>query len=134
MKDLLIVATGVLVSLMGIGSFYIEDSLFQWAVATSIEFQIARVLVVAMLIGLLISKPPRSLWFRLSLFGVALISGTVAPILAVMDSLPPLDAIIAMEIAVIFTIEALEAQPSKVLAKTKVKSKSKPKHRATAAA
>lgn len=113
MKNIIVVGTGILVSLLWIGSFATHDDVFQWAAATSIGFQVARIVIVGFLIALLIQKPPRKIWFRAMLGVAAIVLAVAAPVLLLSYAMHVLDAAVCIEVAIIFAIEALEVETKK---------------------
>jgi hypothetical protein len=110
-KRLLIVATGILVSAMLFDGLYQKDSPLMWLASTDVNYAYMRVALIAVLIALFVSSPPRSVNFRLFLavFAAALFGSTVW--LSATYEINALDAIIFTEISIIFMIEALEANP-----------------------
>lgn len=111
MKNALIITTIAFIASMFAGSLLIDDSLFQWAVATTTEYQLARVIIVGFLVMLLVSKPPRHMAFRIVLGMVAVSTVIGVAALVAANGMPVLDAVIASEVAIIFALEALETVP-----------------------
>lgn len=75
----------------------------------SIGYQIIRMTLVGLLLALVLTSPPRSLYFRviLGVFAVALFVGPLAMMLTYQISI--VDSLLFNLIAIIFAIEAIEA-------------------------
>lgn len=108
-KRVLIVATAFLVGTMLFDGLYYQDAPLMWLASTSSSYVYVRAALVIVLTMLFISSPPRWLQFRLFLggFAVALFGSTLS--LSMSYAVNLLDALIFIEVAIIFMIEALEA-------------------------
>lgn len=114
LKNVLIVATTLLISAMLYDSLYQVDAPLMWLASTHVSYVYIRSILIALLVALLVSSPPRSLHFRLLLGIVAatLLGGVTWLTAAYVIGF--LDAVIFAEVAVIFMIEALEIDTVKV--------------------
>jgi ABC-type uncharacterized transport system permease subunit len=88
-----------------------------WLASTSIEFGILRVALAALLVALLITKPPREMYFRYMLGAAALVTFSVATVLMFQFKLAILDFMILSLAATNFALAALEPDPAKEPAK-----------------
>jgi hypothetical protein len=113
-KGFLIIATAFLVSVMLFDGLYQKDSPLMWLASAEPNYAYMRAALVVVLLTLLVSSPPRSLYFRqfLGLFAAALFGSTIW--LSATYTINLLDAVIFTEVAIIFMIEALEAGEAKV--------------------
>lgn len=109
MKRLIIAGTIALLLTIIIGSTIGQDSLIQALVSNDPLSHIVRFIIVGLLAGLLFTAPPRSIDFRTALM---IASGMLTIGVAVMLSqfyIAPLDAILFVEVAIIFALEAIES-------------------------
>jgi hypothetical protein len=108
-KRLLIIATIFLVGMMLFDGLYHKDAPLMWLASTSPDYVYIRTILVVVLTALFVSSPPRSYRFRLFLGGcaAALFGGTLW--LSMSYAIGLLDTVIFVEVAIIFMIEALEA-------------------------
>jgi hypothetical protein len=108
-KRLLIIATIFLVGVMLFDGLYHKDAPLMWLASTSPDYAYIRTILVIVLAALFVSSPPRSHRFRLFLggFATALFGGTLG--LSMSYAINLLDAVVFTEVAIIFMIEALEA-------------------------
>lgn len=111
MKKMLIVATMLFTASLMIGSVYFPDTPFMWFAGTSLNLELLRALLIALLTVLLFSNPPRALYIRYTIGMVAIILPLIVTTLAVQYHLHIIDALVFMEVAVIFGLEALETNP-----------------------
>lgn len=112
-SKMLISWTLVLVGVLLIGGLYFENSLLMAFAGSGAAYTALRVVIIALLIGLLITNPPRTHLFRTMLGVWAIALATVAGQLLLTYQLHLLDAILFIEVAIIFGIEALEMGVSK---------------------
>lgn len=108
-KRLLIIVTVFLVGIMLFDSLYYKDAPLMWLASTSLDYAYMRTVLVIVLISLFVSSPPRSQHFRLFLgsFALALFGSTLW--LSLSYAIDLLDTVIFIEVAIIFMLEALEA-------------------------
>ena len=113
-KKLLIIMTTILVSAMLFDGLYHPEAPLMWLASTTNNFAYMRAALIAVLIMLLITRPPRSQYFRIFLagFSAALFAGTI--LLASWYAIGLLDAVVFIEVSIIFMIEALEADAVRV--------------------
>ncbi len=118
-KQILTLATTALVGLMLYYGIYDQSAPLMWLASTSLDYTYLRVALIAVLIALLLSSPPRSNKFRLFLagFSVSLIGLSIWLIDTYAAGI--LDAVVFIEIAILFMIEALESQPAALRTGTK---------------
>lgn len=109
MKKTLIVGTILLTASLLIGGVYHPNFPLMWLAGTSIEIQAIRAGLIVILGVLLFSNPPRMLYFRFAIAAVAAVLSIATVELLVTYQINLIDAVVFMEIAVIFGIEALEA-------------------------
>ena len=122
MKRILIAGTIVLLLAIHAGSIFGFNDTFLQLVTLSTTYDLIRVALIMLLLGLLLTAPPRSMYFRIILGAVAgaLFIGSSA--LALQYSIGIMDALIFIEVAIIFALEAIEAP---VLTTTPVAKKTK---------
>jgi hypothetical protein len=113
-KRLLIIITTFLVCAMLYSGLYQPDAPLMWLASTSIYYACMRAALVLVLVTLLVTSPPRSTYFRLFLaaFASALAISTI--LLSYWYAINLLDAVIFIEVAIIFMIESLEANADDV--------------------
>jgi len=109
MKKLLIVGTIILTTALLVSGALYPDSPFMWLASTSVGYEITRAGLIAVLAVLLFSNPPRALYFRFFLAACAACLGIATIGLLFTFQMNLIDAIVFMEIAIIFAIEALES-------------------------
>lgn len=94
-----------------VGSGWFPDNAAMWLASTSVLMNIARAAVVMLMIGLLVTNPPRRLAFR-ALLGVAALGFLTAAMSRIYSgSIQLVDALIFLEVAISFGLAALEGQP-----------------------
>ncbi len=108
-KRLLIIVTTLLVCAMLFDGLYYKDAPLMWLASSSLEFTFIRVTLVAVLLSLFLSSPPRSVHFRMFLAGFAAILLVSTIGLSISYAINLLDTVIFTEVAIIFLIESLEA-------------------------
>lgn len=113
-KRLLIIATTFLVCAMLFDGLYQKDAPLMWLASTTINYAYMRAALIVVLIMLLVTNPPRSVYFRTFLagFSSALFVGTI--LLSHWYAIGLLDAIVFVEVSIICMIEAIEANPMRV--------------------
>lgn len=113
-KRLLIIITAFLVGAMLFSGLYQPDAPLMWLAETTTNYAYMRAALIVVLLTLLITDPPRSGFFRtfLAAFSAALAISTV--VLSYWYAVGLLDAVIFIEVAIIFMIEALEADTKDV--------------------
>jgi len=114
MKKLLIVTTMLIVLAMLFDGMFDKDAPLMWLAATSMNYAYMRMALLAVLLALLVTNPPRSQYFRIFLTGVASALCLSTIWLSYWYAINLLDAVIFVEVAIIFMIEALESSPEKV--------------------
>jgi len=109
-NKILIGFTFLLVAAALVGSMMHTNDPFMWFVSSQPAFQAVRGTLLLALLALLFSRPPRSLAFRVML-------GLCAMVVAVMTAhgvqtyeVNLIDAVLFIEVAIIFGIEALEIE------------------------
>jgi len=108
MKNILISVTIGLLGAMFLASFTAHGAVTTWLISESIDYQITRLAVIGLLFGLLFSRPPRQLWFRL-LIGAGGICLALSSLMLIMDyQMHILDMAMFIEVSIILSIEALE--------------------------
>ena len=112
-SKMLIGWTLVLVGALMLGGLFLQDSLFMAFAGTGLAYTLLRGMIAALLIGLLLTEPPRTHLFRtmLAVWSVALAVTTGQLLLTYQIHL--LDAVLFLEVAIIFAVEALEASTNK---------------------
>jgi hypothetical protein len=97
----------LLITILTIGSFYFPDSAAMWLASTSPAMIVARLVIGVLIVGLLASRPPRSVTFR-AVLGVAAailagwgIQNTFSGGITFIDSLLLLHASISFALAAI---------------------------------
>lgn len=113
-KRLLTIMTTFLVGAMLFDGLYHPDAPLMWLASVAPNYAYMRAALIIVLIMLLLTNPPRSQHFRTFLagFSCALFIGTLVLVSSYTVGL--LDAVIFIEVAIIFMIEALEADTLRV--------------------
>ncbi|MET0979709.1 MAG: hypothetical protein ABWX90_00440 [Candidatus Saccharimonadales bacterium] len=114
LKNVLIVATALLISAMLYDGLYQKDAPLMWLASTDSSYAYIRAALIALLVTLLLSSPPRSLHFRVSLAAIAAALLVSVVWLSASYAVGVVDAVVFAEVAVIFMIEALETDVAKV--------------------
>lgn len=104
----LIFVTMAFVSTVGIASLYYQDSPAMWFADGSLFFTILRGAIIALLFGLLVSNPPRTILFRSVLLAGTFVLGAVAAYQLASYSMYFLDIAMCVQVGVVLAIEALE--------------------------
>lgn len=104
----LIGGTVGLIATILVASVFFQSSPLLWFVDTSPVYLFLRSVMVLLMIGLLVTSPPRSKLLRssLAIFAVMLVVVVVERVMAYQIHL--LDVIIFIEVAIILAIESLE--------------------------
>jgi hypothetical protein len=111
MKHLIIAGTIALVAGMLVGPHVNSDALFAELWSSTLEYDIVRVILIATLLGLVFSKPPRSTSFRALLGVMAGILVASAAAMLLQYQMKLLDVVVFVQVAIIFLIEAAETSP-----------------------
>lgn len=109
MRKVLIAATIAFLTAIIVGNTVGQDSLLQAFTSGDVASQIVRGAIVAVLMALLLSHAPRNIYFRGALglasaglsFGVALLLS--------FGYIAALDALLYVEVAIIFALESMES-------------------------
>lgn len=109
MKKTLIGATILLTAALLLGGIYYPNSPLMWLAGTSIIYAVLRAILIIILGVLLFSNPPRAYLFRYGIGLVAVVLGVATAVCALTYKINIVDAVVFIEIAIIFGIEALEA-------------------------
>ncbi len=112
-------------TLLFIGGLYFPNDPVMWIASTTTQYESLRGVLIALLLVLLFSHPPRALLFRwfIGALAAGLLLATISSLLSY--SMKLLDAVVFVEIAIIFGIEALEEKTVHLPAVT-TKAKKKP--------
>ncbi|HEX7484041.1 MAG TPA: hypothetical protein VF281_02715 [Candidatus Saccharimonadales bacterium] len=108
MKQVLIITTTLLIGAMLFDGLYYPNSPLMWLASTDTVYAYVRLGLMICLLGLLVFRPPRLFYNRVFL---GVLAGGLAAITCVLVgeyTIEFLDAIIFIEVAIIFMIEALE--------------------------
>lgn len=115
MKRIIIAGTIAFLAAITVGTTFVHDPLLQAFIASDLLSQTVRLVLIGLLTVLFFTAPPRSIEFRTALgFASGLLSIGVA-IMMSQYSIALLDALLFVEVAIIFALEALE---SPITAKT----------------
>jgi hypothetical protein len=104
-------ATLVIALLLIAGSQFIPNSMFMWFASTSLWMDLVRGLIGLLMLGLLITSPPRKLVFRWALGLMGVLASGVAVGLFLDNSIHALDILLCIQAAVAFGVAALELMP-----------------------
>ena len=123
MKELLSIGLIVLLTVVTIGVTFDYTETFMGIADNSPLLQAVRIAAIGLLLGLVLTKPPRSMYFRIALtvFSAALFIGTAA--LTIQYQIALLDTLTFFALAHLFAIEALEAPTLIEQTQTSAKSK-----------
>lgn len=100
---------GMLVALSLIaGSLFIPTSFVMVLASTSLAANIARAVVVLLMVGLLVTNPPRSVVFRALLGAASIGFGSWALMHALSGTIQLADSVLYLQAAIAFAIEGLE--------------------------
>lgn len=106
----LIASTLVVVMALMAGGVYYPDALVMSMADTSLYFTLIRGVIVVLLLSLLLTKPPRSQALRLVIGLWSALLATVSLQGFIDYRIQLFDALIFLEVAVIFAVEALETR------------------------
>ena len=109
MKRIIIAGTIALLAAITVGIPLTHDVLLEAVASNSLASQIIRTVVIGLLLGLLFTKPPRSMYFRTALGFASGLLGIGVAVLLSQYVMPALDAVLFIEVAIIFALEALES-------------------------
>lgn len=112
MKRIIIAGTIAFLAAIVLTSAFGQDGFLQAFIATDIVSQVVRVVLIGLLVALLVLSRPRSLEFRSALYmaSAALTFGVV--IMLSQFYIAALDAVLFVEVAIIFALEAIESPAS----------------------
>jgi hypothetical protein len=113
-KRLLIIITTFIVCAMLFSGLYQPDAPLMWLAATTTNYAYMRAALVIVLLTLLVTNPPRSGYFRVFLAAFSAALGISTILLSYWYAIGILDAIIFIEVAIIFMIESLEVEAEEV--------------------
>lgn len=120
-SKLLIGLTLVLVSILLIGGLYYPGTLLMGFAGTTAAYAFIRGAIILLLLGLLVTQPPRSRLFRAMLGTWSVALAVLAGQLLLTYQIYLLDAVMFVEIAIIFAVEALETSTEPVTKKVPVR-------------
>ena len=104
------IGTTALVVAAGLAASALHLDIIRYFITTTPEFNLVRVGTLVMLVSLLFTKPPRSLYMRV-LLGAAGAAFHVWSINALLNTVgASLDGLIFMAVAIVLEVEALEPQ------------------------
>lgn len=110
--DKMVYIGAILISLILIaGSVFFPASAVMWLASTSVAMNVARLVLIGMMIGLVVTSPPRRREFRLLLGVIGLAFGSWAVARLLSGSTQVIDALLFLAAAVSFGIAAIEAEP-----------------------
>lgn len=109
----LIGLTLVFVTTLLVGGLMYPESLLMAFAGVGVTFTVLRIVMIALLVGLLLTNPPRPHMFRTMLGVWAVALAVTAGQLLMNYQIHMLDAILFIEVAIIFGAEALEMNPAK---------------------
>ena len=108
-SKVLIGLTLAFVAALLVGGVYFPNSFAMAFAGTSSAFMVVRIAIAILLSALLFTKPPRSVYFR-AMLGVWAVSLSILASQLLMNyQLNLLDAVMFIEVAIIFGVEALES-------------------------
>jgi hypothetical protein len=113
-KRLLITITILLVGAMLFSGLYQPDAPIMWLAATTENYAYMRAALIIVLLTLLVTNLPRSGYFRVFLAAFSVALGISTILLSYWYAIGLMDAIIFIEVAIIFMIESLEAGNERV--------------------
>lgn len=114
MKKLLLIGTIMFMAALLFSGIYAPNSPLMWLASTDPGYAYIRGGIIAVLIILLATNPPRSLHFRVSLGMFSALLCGVAVYLTWNFSLPLVDALSFVEVAAVCAVEALEMETLKL--------------------
>ena len=110
----LIGLTLVFVVTLLISGLMYPDSLLMAFAGVGVTFTVLRAVMIALLVGILLTNPPRSHLFRTMIGVWAVALAVTAGQLLMNYQIHMLDAVLFIEVAIILGAEALELNPAKV--------------------
>lgn len=116
MKKILITATLLLITTLFVGGIYYQDNPLMWLASTTNEFAYLRGAIIFTLVVLVISNPPRGLFFRASMMTLSAFIGVVVFTQLDQYQIQIVDAIVMCEVAILLAIEGLELSEEKSVA------------------
>lgn len=109
MKRILIAGTIALLTTVFLGSMFQVEHTLLALTSASVEYQVVRVALIGLLAALLIWSPPRSQDFRMILGSVSAVLTFGTAMMLSNYQIGLFDALIFIEVAIIFAIESVEA-------------------------
>lgn len=106
----LIATTFMIVSALLIGGLYYPDSFAMNLADKSLMFAVLRAVLGVLLVGLLVTDPPRSLILRSVIGTTSVLLVIISTYLLLNFQMFLLDAVVFLQVAIIFGIEALETR------------------------
>lgn len=112
-RTVLIGSTLLMVAALLVGGIYYPNDFFMHFAASSPLYTVLRGSIIAILIGLLITDPPRSTAFRTVVASWAALLASLSVNLLITYQVNLFDIVVFIQLAIIFTIEALEPGTSR---------------------
>lgn len=109
MKRTIIAGTVALLALVSLGSLFQMEHTLLALTSTSWEYQLIRIALMGLLVALLFTAPPRSLHFRTVLGAVSAGLTIGAAMMLSNYTMGIVDALIFIEVAIIFALESIES-------------------------
>jgi hypothetical protein len=107
-RTLLTGSTLLITTALLIGGIFYPNDFFMHFAASSPLYTVLRISIIAILVGLLLTNPPRAVAFRTIVASWAALLGALSINLLVTYQVNLFDIVVFLELAVIFSIEALE--------------------------
>ena len=127
MKKLITFITLLFTTFLFVGSFYFPNDTIMWFANTTVHYQILRGILLAALLTVLLSHPPRALYFRWFIGGLSLGLLIVSISSIFTYSMNLLDMLVFIETAIVLGVEALEEEHIRLHSITrKITGKEKP--------
>lgn len=106
--------------LLLLGGLFFKDNIIMWMAATSELYSVIRGGLIAVLLSLLLTTPPRSLSFRIFFGILAITTAALTLSLTYTNNMNFLDSLLFMSASILFSLAALEPYSKKTTRQIKV--------------
>lgn len=104
----------LLITILTLGSFYFPNSAAMWLASSAPAMIVARLIIGVLIVGLLASRPPRSLVFRAVLGAAAVSLAGWGLVNAWNGSITVIDSLLFLHAGISFALAAIEANPRQI--------------------
>lgn len=110
MDKLVVSFSAINIAILELGSLFFPDRSFMWLAGTTLPYNILRAVILALLIALLVTKPPRNFYLRLTvgIMSIGVITTVLYLTFGTDSTMPVLDSLTLAAASVAMGLMAIE--------------------------